>query len=138
MPAGYTILFGPSPSPFQGSAHCAPGQLCNNLLHKPPVGIRLGKSPHIFEVSSPQPGHSGKGVAQVMGKPVYHLCSPSFRLLASENVFPDAPIEQHKFPIDRQGRAHLRAADALFQFLEERVIPVRQFRMISLHERKPA
>jgi hypothetical protein len=61
-----------------------------------------------------------------MSQPVYDLCSPAFCSLTGENVFADTPVEQNKFPIDRQSGAHLRAADSLFQFLHERAIAVRQ------------
>ena len=71
-----------------------------------------------------------------MSQPVDHLGSPPFRLLPGENVSADTPIEQHEFPIDRQSGAHLRAADPLLQFLQERVIPIRQFRMFSFHSKQ--
>src|SRR5882757_24914 len=38
----------------------SPGQLCNDLLHKLLVGVRFGKSPHIFQVSCSESGYLGK------------------------------------------------------------------------------
>jgi hypothetical protein len=38
----------------------APGQLCNDLLHKLLVGVRLSESSHIFQVSRLKSPHSGE------------------------------------------------------------------------------
>jgi hypothetical protein len=94
----------------------------------------LSECPHIFEVSRPKASHPRKSLQQVTSQPVDYLCSPSFRFLTVKNVSANAPIEQYEFPIDGQSGAHLRAADSLLQFLQERVIPVRQLRMFSLHD----
>src|ERR1700677_4388427 len=85
---------------FKNSHIVSPGQLCNDLLHKLLVGVGFSESPHIFEVSRAKPSHPRKGLEKVMSQPIDDLCSPPFRLLASENVSADAPIEQYEFPID--------------------------------------
>jgi hypothetical protein len=70
----------------------APRQLCNNLLHKAPIGVCLGESPHVFQVAGRESSHPGEIVPEIPGKTIDDACPPTLRRLSFQYVAPDAPI----------------------------------------------
>jgi DNA-binding XRE family transcriptional regulator len=74
-----------------------PGQLCNNLLHKFLVGIRLSKRPHILQVPGPKTSHFRECFAQIVRQAINDLRAPSLILLPSQY---DAGIAELRTAMD--------------------------------------
>lgn len=123
---------------FKNANIVSPGQLCNNLLHKCLIWVRFGEGPHVFQVSCSKARHAGKGLKQVPCQAVHYFAAPLLRLLTGKNIFANAPVKQYEFPVHRKRSPDLRAADTFFQFLQKRLVAVRQFRKFSLHGNNPA
>jgi hypothetical protein len=81
----------------------APGQMCNKLLHDLPVGERLSKGAHVFEVSWRKPRHFREIAPKVRCEPIDDAAAPALNVLARQNLAADAPIEQNKFSVDSNG-----------------------------------
>ena len=62
-----------------------PWDLCNNLLHKFCVRVRLGKSAHVLEIARREAFHLGKGMTKVRHQTIDHFSSPAaVHLLGNE------------------------------------------------------
>jgi len=79
-----------------------PRQLCNNLLHKLLVRVRLSKCAHIFQVPGSKSTHFRERLGQVLRQAINDFCAPSFILLATQDVTANAPIKDNKFPVYRR------------------------------------
>src|SRR6185437_264851 len=69
----------------------APGQKCNNLLHKFQIRPSLGKRPHVAQISRREAGHLGKGPPKIRRKTVDDLRTPALDLLAGKDIATDIP-----------------------------------------------
>ena len=70
-----------------------PGQLCNNLLHKFLVRVRLSKRSHILQVPGPKTSHFRECFGQIVRQAINDLRAPSLILLPSQYVATDTPVE---------------------------------------------
>ena len=112
----------------------APGDLCNNLLHKLLVGVRFGERAHVLQVARGEALHFGEGATQVDGQAVDDFRTPAVLSLSFEDGAPDPPVEQHQSAVDGEDGAHLCGSDALPQVIQEGFIVFRYLEQIAQRE----
>ena len=78
----------------------APGNLCNNLLHKFLLLVGGREPPHVLEVARGEPGSLWKRVPKVRGEAVDDLGTPAVLLLPSQDLLPDLPVEEDDLSVD--------------------------------------
>ena len=53
---------------------------------------------------------------------VDHFGAPALGILLDQNLPADLPVQQHQLPVDRQRSAHLGAADAFLQCVQQHLV----------------
>ena len=86
------------------------------------LGPRDIKSPHPPYVARRKTIHFRERFAQILRQPFHHLLAITPGLLCLGNDFPDVPIKQDQFAVDRNHRSQLCRADAGLEVGEERAV----------------
>jgi hypothetical protein len=108
----------------RGYGHCAPGNLCNNLLHKFWIGVCLSEGAHVLQVARRESGDLREGAVEVFGQSLHDFGALPGPVLVVEDCAANVPVQEDELAVDCEDRAELGGANPLLQVAQEIVVAV--------------